>query len=177
MATKIKGTGIEDGTVTAADIAADGVAADEIAANAVGASEIATGAVGTDEIANGSVALADLAAEAVPVFTKSYQSGDLAISAGGTHTLTHGLGAAAKLIRATLKCATAEAGYSVGDEVEMTHAGDGIDNRGMAIVGGASSILVRFGTATAVFMVNNKTTGAVTGITNGNWRLVVRAWA
>jgi hypothetical protein len=66
---------IEDGTVTAADLATDAltadqlgpdsVTADEIASGAVGQSELADGSVGSEKIADGSVTLADLAEDAV----------------------------------------------------------------------------------------------------------------
>lgn len=157
MVTRIKTTGITDDAITAAKIAA--------------------GAVGTSEVADGSIALGDLSADATPAFTKSYTSADQTITAAGTLTLTHGLGAAPKLIRVTLKCATAENGYSVGDEVEFFGLNPATADRGVALIPGTSSIVVRYGSAAATFTVLNKTTGVAAAITNANWRMVVRAWA
>ncbi|WP_210236051.1 hypothetical protein, partial [Mesorhizobium sp. M1D.F.Ca.ET.234.01.1.1] len=50
-------------------------------------------------------------------FTKSYDSGNQTITAGGSLTLAHGLGSQPKLILAYLKCVTGEQNYTAGDEL------------------------------------------------------------
>lgn len=123
------------------------------------------------------VKLSGLAAEATPAFTKSYTSPGQTITAAGTLTLTHGLGAAPKLLRVVLKCTTAEAGYAVNDEVEHFLLNPATADRGVSLVPNATTIVVRYGAAAATFTVLNKTTGVAAAITNANWRMIVRAFA
>jgi phage-related tail fiber protein len=105
-------------------------------------------------------------------FTKSFQSAQQTITSAGSLTLAHGLGKKPGLLMTSLVCLTAEAGYSVGDEVFVSQAAQ-------SLVPDATNINVRFGsTAGTSYSVMHKTTGVTpTGITNANWQLVVRAWA
>lgn len=190
MTTKIKSgviadqavgtTQLADDGVTAAKIGADQVGASEIAADAVGSSEIAANAVGASEIADGSVGLADLSAAATPAFTKSYSSGNQAITAAGALTLAHGMGAMPALIQTRLKCLTAENGYSIGDEVIIDNWGGyqaGNTGQCLTIVPDATNLNIRYGGAANVFAIPNKGTGIIANITNANWAAIFRAWA
>ena len=105
-------------------------------------------------------------------FTKSFQSTQQTITSAGSLTLAHGLGKKPGLLMTSLVCLTAEAGYSVGDEVFVSQAAQ-------SLVPDATNINVRFGsTAGTSYSVMHKTTGVTpTGLTNANWQFVVRAWA
>lgn len=111
-----------------------------------------------------------------PQFNKAYTSANQTITAAGTLTLAHGLGAMPTLIQVRLKCTSAEFGYSIGDEV-IFNSGDQNANRGVAIVPDATNITIRYGSAANTFNVNNKTTGASAAITNASWAMIVKAWA
>jgi hypothetical protein len=115
----------------------------------------------------------------VPIFSKGYDSGDQTITAAGLLTLPHGLGVAPKTIDAFLKCATADVGYSPGDVLHDSGSSnfDGTNSRGVGIYSDATNVYVRFGSATNTFGIIHKTTGALGGITNANWRYIVRAFA
>lgn len=111
-------------------------------------------------------------------FTKEYVSPELTITAGGLQTLTHGLGVSPKLVTATLVCKTAEAGYSVNDEVCVPVGPTLTDTnltRNLSVIKGTTSLAVKI--AASLFVVMNQTTGTVSGIAAANWRLVVRAYA
>ncbi|RWI06818.1 MAG: hypothetical protein EOQ89_03555 [Mesorhizobium sp.] len=117
---------------------------------------------------------------ASPVLSGSFESSQQTITSAGALTLAHGLGVKPKVYQAFLHCTTAEHGYSVGDEVATNphiSASGGADNRGVVMVPDATNINIRYGSASAVFPVLNKTTGALAAATNGSWRLIIRAWA
>jgi len=108
--------------------------------------------------------------------SKSYDSGDQTITAGGSLSLAHGLSEAPKIAVAYLKCTTAELGYSVGDIIPWVDSGH-YDNRGVSIeISGTTNIVCQFGDASSTFWVLN-TSGALSGITNSSWKLIVRAYA
>lgn len=112
--------------------------------------------------------------------TKVYISAEQTITSNGALTLAHGLGVAPSLVFPVLICKTAEFGYSVGDIIPAplgtSTAGD--DTRGASVeIGGTTNILVRYNTAGQVFSVVHKTSAGTVGLTNANWRLIMRAWA
>lgn len=111
----------------------------------------------------------------------TYASAELAITAGGTHTLTHGLASAPKLVRAHLVCKTAEYGYAIGDTVDAggitsTWTSGTAYDVGFVVAFNATQIKVAFG-ATQPIGLLNLTTGANVFGTPANWRLVVTAYA
>ena len=111
-------------------------------------------------------------------FTKSYESAQQVITSGGPLTLAHGLGVQPKLVQTWLHCVIAEHGYSAGDEVLVAgFATDASSNRGASVVPDATNITVRYGNIAGMFLILDKTLGTIQGATNGNWRLIVRAWA
>lgn len=111
-----------------------------------------------------------------PRFNKSYTSAAQTITAGGSLTLAHSLGAMPTLLQMRLKCVTGEHGYSAGDEV-LAWNGDANAGRGASVVPDATNINIRYGNDANTFNVNNKTTGASAAITNANWSMIIRAWA
>lgn len=132
--------------------------------------------VGTDNqalLSNGAGALPTF--QTIP-FTQSYESSQQTITSAGSLTLAHSLGVQPKLYLAFLQCTTAEAGYSIGNEVGVG-IGTLQGNRGVSVVPDATNLNIRYGSDAGAFTILNKTTGASTAITNGNWRLVMRAWA
>lgn len=114
--------------------------------------------------------------EQTPQFNKAYTSANQTITAAGTLTLAHGIGAMPALVQVRLKCTTAEFGYSIGDEV-IFNSGDQNANRGCSIVPDATNLTIRYGSAANTFNVNNKTTGASAAITNASWVAIFKAWA
>jgi hypothetical protein len=110
--------------------------------------------------------------------TREFTSAEQSITAAGALTIAHGLGARPKLCRLFIRCATAEGGYAIGDEVEVDiNAPNSGANQGQAVWLDATNANVRFSTAASTLVIAHKTTGGMTAITNANWRLLVRCWA
>ena len=111
-----------------------------------------------------------------PAFTKFFVSAEQTITAAGSLSLAHDLGAKPKLSQVWIICKTAEQGYSVGDELLVGTAFWGsTDNRGVSVVPGATNIVLRIGSATLPFTGVHKTTGATVPFTNASWKIKVRA--
>ncbi len=113
---------------------------------------------------------------------KMFTSAQQSITANGTLTLAHGLGAVPVLIQSYLICTTADNGYAVGDIIQMCGAGQIYSNTsyvtGAWIVPDATNLNVRFGSAAGyVYAAPNKSTGAIVNLTLANWNVVFRAWA
>ncbi len=112
-------------------------------------------------------------------FTASYDSGEQTITGGALLTLSHGLGAKPKIMAAWLRCKTAELGYLVDEEVYIGGMQTDIDqaaaSRGFSLyLPNATDIKVRYGSSGV--LVPSGGTGAMSSITVGNWRLIVRAY-
>lgn len=130
------------GSATAADASATAAAASasDAADSAAAASAIALGVLTTkgDLVVHNGSALARLpvgtdgyvleadsgeatglkwAAQTSPLVSAVYTSADLALSIGGTNTLTHGLGGVPSIVQLKLKCTSADGSYSAGDIV------------------------------------------------------------
>jgi hypothetical protein len=99
--------------------------------------------------------------------SESFESAEIAIpSSDGFVTATHGLGSIPKLYSVCLRCKTAEHGYAIGDEVNLS-----------SVNAYRTSTEVSF-LATASVTLYHKTTGAYgSTITNSNWKIVFRAFA
>ncbi len=114
---------------------------------------------------------------ATPIFSKSFTSTAQTITAAGTLTLAHSLGAAPELIRVYLKCTSADTNYSVNDILEIpAHQAQSGVNCGCAPTSDATNVYIRFGSTATTFVVLDKTTGAYGTIDNSKWQLFVKAW-
>jgi hypothetical protein len=107
---------------------------------------------------------------------RTFVSTPQTITSGGVLSLAHGLGNIPANVMIRLKCLTAEAGYSVNDELflnasQSDHAGTG--NHDHTIVCDATNINVRFGSAASVYGVANRNTGAQALLTNANWNVIL----
>jgi len=123
--------------------------------------------------------LASLGLDTVP-FTKSYESAEQTITSGGSLTLAHGLGAVPKLVLASIKCTSADSGYSVGDEVFVNPGVSSLwegPARGLAIQFDSTNIVVRIGSDTYPIDIINWTTGGYGSIIASKWKIIIRAFA
>lgn len=161
--------GSEDGYLAWQTVIA-GTLADRVK---IGAGMWMSGATGGDPGANRmNAALFMCNGTAIP-FHSAYTSSNQTITAAGSLTLAHGLGATPKAITVLLVCSSGEAGYSAGDEVVINPIiGEGTAY-GVAIWMDNTNVNIRFGSAATTFFVLHKTTGDHTAVTNANWRLKV----
>jgi hypothetical protein len=103
----------------------------------------------------------------------TYDSGAQAIAAGGTITLTHGLGGEPQNVTLVLACTSAELGYNAGDHVVTPSGGDG--GRGASAQITATQIIVQISSTGSPITIVRKDTNAVGNITATNWNMIVRA--
>lgn len=106
--------------------------------------------------------------------TSDFTSTDQTISANGTLTIAHGLGAAPKFVDFYLVCQTAEYGYSIGDVIVPRSTSAGTDNTGMSVTVDGTNIKVQFANPTSTnvfFAVRSDGTGTDSRLTNGSWKV------
>lgn len=113
------------------------------------------------------------------IFTKSFTSSQQGVTSAALVTVTHALTTTPTLIQTQLKCLSTELGWAAGDVFKIDTEIDPANatGRGMIIYADSTNINVRYGNTANVFVALNKTTGAVGSLTNGNWNLIITAWA
>ena len=110
------------------------------------------------------------------ILTKLFTSTEQNITAASLLTLPHGFGVTPLLYSITLKCVTADLGYSVNDLVPVNVSGDlGTTSSQWGVYHDTTNINIRIGNAATV--LTNKGTGVTGTAVNANWRMIVRAWA
>lgn len=108
-------------------------------------------------------------------FSNTFTSSEIAVAAAN---VAHGLGAIPFGFSCVIRCKTAEAGYSVGDEVALpgaTYAGGAGGTISAASVS-ANATTLYYNATNAVPEIANRSTGAAVSITAANWKIVFRAW-
>lgn len=117
----------------------------------------------------------------VPMFSKEYVSTELAITKGAVYTLAHNFGVRPRLVTYTMRCITESAGYSVGDEIDVSgvfvYPGDNNVSGYTAKIQGLNELQVKVGGGQTLL------TNAAAGVTSivlinlAHWTLIVRAFA
>ncbi len=91
-----------------------------------------------------------------------------------SNTLTHGGSRVPDISRLVLRCKTAELGYSVGDEVDVTLHNHTMTDRGFNVWHSTTQTGYVWITGLNVApSLSHKTTGTMTTVTAANWRVVV----
>lgn len=103
-----------------------------------------------------------------------YTSADQTFTASSTITVAHGLGLVPKLWKATIRCKTAEHGYSIGDELSVDFIGGDATSLVNAGVNATNFFFVVY--PSGVRIINKSSFGIATA-TPANWALVFRAIA
>lgn len=115
----------------------------------------------------------------IPAGATTYESTAQTITAGGSLSLAHGLGAAPKNIWMKAVCQTGEFNWSAGDEYFMDTNTQtiGANGAGASVQVNATNLLIRFGDhATLMPQYIDKTTGASANHTIANWKIKFGAW-
>ena len=121
------------------------------------------------EVGNDHAVLIDTALP-VPNFTSSDQT----VAINTLLIVAHGLVTKPTLVQVTLKCTTANANYSVGDEVIWGGTRNSVTNNGVNFFFDITNIGIVQGDA--IDVLDHNTPFAAITITPTSWRWVVRAW-
>lgn len=109
------------------------------------------------------------------VFSRNsmFQSPTRTVSSGNnTLTEPHGFSGVPPLVKVALKCVTAEYGYSVDEEIDMTAYF--VSGNGFSISATSSNVILVYGSN--VNIINKLSIPNQVTITYANWRWVIRAW-
>lgn len=108
-----------------------------------------------------------------------YVSPATVLAAATAGTLTHNLGVRPERVWAYFICTTGEAGYTAGDYLVWSNAGDQntANIYGLSIAATSTSVLTYSVGTTSIFRAINLSTGAAAVLTAANWSLVVVAEA
>lgn len=112
----------------------------------------------------------------------TYESAEQTITNASVTTLTHGMTGTPHMWMAYLVCKTADINYAVGDVVRVENF-DADNSSGSTLSYGISLALtnsgadIDFTVAANGIRLPNATTGVRSVITNGNWRIIVKATA
>lgn len=128
--------------------------------------------VATDLRTNGSGALK------IGSLISRFESSEQSVpSVTGTTNFAHGGTRAPDLFTLVLRCKTAELGYAVGDEVILNAADVSDNTRQSTLRANATNVIwsyITSGSGTPAIRAAGGT-GAITAVTAGSWRLVVKA--
>ncbi len=119
------------------------------------------------------------AEKGAPVFTRQFESAEIA-AGSGAHSTPHGLGVRPLLVRLVLRCKSVDAGYAVGDEIDFNgairdeQAGTATNQYNGTWGADATHCFVNYA---GTLFVRNKASGALGSVNNGSWRFVFRAFA
>jgi hypothetical protein len=98
--------------------------------------------------------------------------------ASPSHILTTGFNSVPSIVTTYLECASADAGYVVGDHVMVSSMNNlSVGSTGFSLIfdgAAANDVTVRIGTGDMYLI--HKTTGTETRITNAKWQMRIKAW-
>jgi hypothetical protein len=104
----------------------------------------------------------------------NFESSLYAITSAGSLTVAHPFRSAPILVTAKLVCQVAEAGFSIGNTINLPiSGGDGntAADVGVVVTTDDDNIYATFGARPASFEILNKSTGQSASLTNANWQI------
>jgi hypothetical protein len=103
------------------------------------------------------------------------QTAEQTITSGTQTAILHGLNTIPAEVQTFLVCDTTELGYASGDRVVAPAFEDSNDYGIQTVVNGTSLIFVVGANGVRVMDRTGGSVGAFAAITNGNWRVIIRA--
>jgi len=103
-------------------------------------------------------------------FKSAAQTSDAADNA----SIAHGLGAVPRIVRCTLQCTSTDAGYAVGDVVQVGGEANTAGHRGICF--GSNSTYVFYVIGSGGWLILNKTDGSSDVIVPAKWDIYLEAW-
>lgn len=107
-------------------------------------------------------------------FSQVSESDPITVSTGNnTYTFVHGLGSVPVLFKAILRCTTADRGYAVGDELDVTSNYNDGTRKNVTYSNATNVTFVQV----SALVLPDEDAGGNGAIDYGDWVLVLRAWA
>lgn len=127
-------------------------------------------------LGTGEVKLANMAANSVDNSKQVFfESAQIALPVSAVVSAAHGFGQKPKRMQLVLVCVTAEAGYAIGDEIDITSGAFTTSGaQGTSNSSDATNIYLAAGGIT--YAAFNRSTTSYVGLTAANWRIVMRGW-
>jgi hypothetical protein len=131
--------------------------------------------VAGNSVTTGSATVGSLVVGTSPILgVGTFESAPMDIpAANATLTVAHGLGGIPKFTTISLRCITAEDGWAVGDEVLLGSVHMRTSNYGSTCAVNATSFKFK---SLGPFNIHSFNSNSLVDITDGNWRLIFRAW-
>lgn len=100
-----------------------------------------------------------------------YESAETTITNSSWHVWSHGLAGVPVSYKIIARCKTAEQGYAVGDEIDVTCGGSGTDYYFTQV----NATQIAWALPRFLLTANRTTASSVVNLTAGNWRVIARA--
>lgn len=126
-------------------------------------------------VTTGSATVGSLVVGSSPILSVgNFESAPLAFPGSGvTTTITHGLGGLPRFSTISLRCITAEYGWSPGDEILLSSIHAISNNHGITVGANTSQFKIRqYGN----IYIHRLDANSIDNVNAANWRLIVRAW-
>lgn len=163
---RIQTTMVADNAVTTAKINDLAVTTTKIVDSAINGNKLANGSVSTGKLDS------TMSQYIIPT-----TSSEIAFPGDNQSTsFAHGLGAVPSRYRVILRCVSAQFGYGVGTEIDITSNLDGDGGRGTTTIADSVSIQVRSNSWSQYYVSRFDGSPGTTPLTPANWRIVFRVW-
>jgi len=172
-------SGIIQTADTSGDLALQSNGTTKLTVSSTGATITALTVSGATTVSSSGITFSNASTQTVASpFSKSFVSSNQSIptASGQTFTVAHGLGVVPKILRLVAVCLTAQYGWTVGAEGEITM--NGTTNGNLQNIGVLADVTnVYYAAGSGINIINNSSGDNVSILNNSNFALKIYAYA